>query len=158
MQLLQLASRIIQTEEAWRPRAYYCSEGYPTIGWGFRVGGHKGALPDTVMTREEGAVKLSQLVNGLHEQFTHDARTAPLYALMIDIRKSTLISMAFQIGFEGVLRFSKMWWAIKLGDWHTAGVEALDSVVAREQTPSRWKRNAYMLQTGVLHTYYGFIE
>lgn len=164
MQLIQLASKIVQTEEAWRPRPYYCSEGYPTVGWGFKVGLHGAPLPDMFMTREEGDVKLRELIEGIHKRFCTDLRTADIYPPLSDVRKATLISMAYQLGWDGLLGdgkkikgFPAMWRAIRAGNWHTAAAEALDSVVAREQTPARWKRNASMLDTDALNTYYGFI-
>lgn len=159
MTLIQIATKIIQVEESWRPRPYYCSEGYPTIGWGFKIGGHKAPLPERVMTREEGGVILLDAIETLHHKFSTDLRTDDAYLAMSDVRKATLISMAFQLGFSGVVDtrvgFPAMWRAIRAGDWAQAKAEALDSKVAREQTPARWARNAFMLETGALHTHYG---
>jgi len=155
--VIQYALKAIQTEESWAPVPYYCSERYPTTGWGFKVGEKDGPLPKTTMTREEGDAKLYALVKALHENFCTHSNTCRIYPRLSDVRKATLISMAYQIGFAGVLKFPQMLAALASESYHGAAVAALDSLVARSQTPERWKRNAYMIETGIFHKYYGVL-
>ena len=61
--------------------------------------------------------------------------------------KRALLNMAFQLGFNGLLGFTKMWQALERRDYDTAATEALDSKWA-SQTPTRanevagWIRSA----------------
>ena len=53
-----------------------------------------------------------------------------------DARRSGILSMGYQMGYEGVLGFKRMIDAMKHSDWDRAYSEALDSRWAR-QTPAR---------------------
>lgn len=56
-------------------------------------------------------------------------------------KQEALIEMSYQMGVNGVLKFKKMWLALKEFDYKTASQEALDSRWAT-QTPERAMRIA----------------
>ena len=64
------------------------------------------------------------------------------------VRRFVLISMAYQLGYEGLRAFRKMIKALKAEDYTEASTEALDSKWAK-QTPSRAAHHANLLKTGV---------
>ena len=49
----ELAFKIIFFEEGFRAKPYYCSENFPTIGIGRRIGDKFGALPNIATTLEK---------------------------------------------------------------------------------------------------------
>ena len=57
--------KLLQYEEGFREKPYLCSEGYPTVGTGIRIGPKGAALKNYEFTvpREVDAVWLSSIVN-----------------------------------------------------------------------------------------------
>lgn len=151
--MIQTAITILRKDEGWRSTPYYCSEGYPTIGWGFRCGPKGAPLPDTVMSRPVGDKRMQTKCESLDEMLTSDKSVGKTYSALSTPRKAVLISMAYQLGLNGLLNFKEMWAALASENYAAAANEALDSLAAK-QTPNRWMRNSYTLGTGKLATYY----
>lgn len=146
-----IALKIIKIDEGFRNKPYYCTERFPTIGWGRVVGKYNEPLPDISTTKEKELPwvedRIKQIVLSLSKKF-------PLaWSKCNDVRKAVLISAAYQVGITGVSLFKKMWKAIESSDWEEASKQMLDSLAAR-QTPARWKRNASMMKSGILDNYY----
>ena len=148
---IENAVLILKQDEGWRGEPYYCSEGYPTIGYGFKIGRKGGPLPKASMSKEDGASKLSGICQILNLSLTSNKGST--YSNLSEVRKAVVISMAYQVGFDGLLKFKKMWAALEAGDLNAASKEILNSLAAR-QAPARWKRNSSMLETGELLSYY----
>lgn len=144
--------KIIQTEEGWSSIPYRDHLGYPTIGWGRLLSKDTiNPIPSITTTKQ---AEIPWLDNRIKEIMIQLQAKFPLaWSKCNDVRKSTLISCAYQLGITGLSAFRKMWAAIEKGDWQEASIQMLDSLAAR-QTPARWKRNAYMMETGILHNYY----
>jgi lysozyme len=146
-----LALNIIKLDEGFISKPYYCTERYPTIGWGRVVGKKNEPLPDVSTTKEKELPwvedRIKQIVFSLSQKF-------PLaWSKCNDVRKAVLISSAYQVGTTGITLFKKMWKAIEVSDWEEASKQILDSLAAR-QTPARWKRNSSMMESGILDNYY----
>lgn len=145
------ASKLIKTEEAFRAKPYYCTAGMPTIGYG-RVIGKKGdPLPSIETTPQAESDFVEKEITRLEFKLAGIYPNA--WSRCNEARQAVLVSMAYQLGVAGISAFRKMWAAIEKGDWKEASTQMLDSLAAR-QTPARWKRNAYMMETGILHNYY----
>lgn len=145
------ASRVIKFEEGFREKPYYCSEGYPTIGWG-RVVGRKGEkLPDirTNVVAEE--VFLQQRIYDINKQIPD------ILEPLNDARRAILVSMAYQLGVAGLRKFKKFIQALAREDWAEAQTQMLDSLWAR-QTPNRAKRHAAVILSGELEGAYVCID
>ena len=68
------------------------------------------------------------------------------YHELDEVRKAVVISMVYQLGsLRGWPKFCN---AMSLHDYNLAAMEALDSVVARTETPERFKQHAQMLISG----------
>jgi len=144
---VELAVQNLEKEEGWCSLPYYCTEGFPTIGFGFKIGKKDDPLPEITMDKSVGIGKLRALCDGLDHQFMNDKRTYAIYSDANPVRKAVLINMAYQIGFVGLMNFKQMWAALGAKNYKLAGAECLDSLAAK-QTPARWKRNAQMIITG----------
>lgn len=142
---MTLARKIIAAEEGWRDQPYYCSEGYPTIGYGFKLAGKGDPLPNFVLPRAAGDAWLDALI--LSIEHTMAAKLTRLNAA----RSAVIVSMCYQLGIQGVLQFKRMWAAIDRQDWQSAADEMLDSRWAK-QTPERAQRHAQIMRIGTTTT------
>ena len=75
------------------------------------------------------------------------------YFHLNDKRKAVMLSIVYQIGIYGALKFKKMLGALERADYSAAADEMLNSLAAR-QTPNRWKRNAEQMRSGELNAFY----
>lgn len=128
----------IKRDEGYSATAYRDTRGLLTIGYGFLIDEGGGLLPG------EGdymlANRLSPIVTHLNTQF-------PWFQNMDGTRCRALANMAYQLGFEGLLKFETMLKALANGNYNDAALSALDSLWAR-QTPNRAARIANMLAKG----------
>ena len=145
---------ILEFEEGFRSSPYLCSEGYVTIGYGTKLHNSKGMNPhdfSLVISKEAGYAllkdKVAELLHKLQFGANSDAfRKAP------EATKQILLSMAYQLGYAGLLGFKVMWYHLKHGDYVAAATAALDSRWAM-QTPARANRHAHVIATGNMGVY-----
>lgn len=152
MTLNEMCLLMIKSEEGFRSEPYYCSEGYPTIGYG-RVIGAKGSSLSIAKANEQTESEwvdkeINQLISSLK---THNQ---VVWEMCNTARKAVLVSMAYQLGFAGLSGFKMALASIAGGDYDSAAIHMLDSKWAK-QTPNRAARHAEQMQTGNLLNYYG---
>lgn len=151
-----LASNVIKYEEGLRLVPYYCTEGYPTIGWGEVIGKQHDPLPDIVWTIDQAQQALDKKLTIAIKELSTNKVTKPVWVSLGDDtdRKSILISMWYQLGIDRLSGFKNTLAAILEKDWQKASDEMLDSKVARSTAIKRWKRQSNAMLTGdVLSTY-----
>jgi len=142
MTMSRTAVQILEFEEGWRESPYYCSEGYPTVGYGFKIGDKSAPLPVFTLPQAAGTAWLQELVGSL----AWDLRDR-MGSIKLNDRRAVIISMCYQLGINGCFAFRKMWEAIDREDWSEAANQMLDSKWAR-QTPARAHRHATVMETG----------
>lgn len=150
--MIDLATKIIKLDEESGVCAlipYYCSEQYPTIGWGFRIGEKYAPLPDITITLEEANNRLAAMLKKYHKQLSEHINTRHIYPKLNPVRQAVLLSMRHQLGMDGLIDFRKMWIGIESQDWKEAAAQILDSK-AYKQAPARFVRNAQMMRLGEL--------
>ncbi len=147
--------KLLTFEEGYRESAYYCSEGYPTIGIGKRIGS-KGASLDSYRF----TLPLTVAQDWLEEETDVLVKRMQKYSWFNGLnadRQAIILSMAYQLGVAGLFMFQNMIRAIEAEEWEQVEVEALDSRWYR-QTPKRAVRHAQVLRTGnLMETYKGLI-
>tara|TARA_Y100001970_G_scaffold174248_1_gene212675 strand:+ start:396 stop:824 length:429 start_codon:yes stop_codon:yes gene_type:complete len=118
----EIKSRI-KEHEGFRDTVYSDSLGFATIGYGHLV------LPNDNFV--EGTTYPKEM---LEEVFDNDFKIAHDSAneLLINIEhnhivKGVIIEMCFQLGKPRVMKFKKMWEALKNNDLETASKEMIDS-------------------------------
>ncbi len=141
--------KLIEKEEGWRESPYYCSEGYPTIGYGFKLGDKGAPLPKFILPKVAGDAWLTRLIEDLESQF----ESLYWFNHLCIPRRAIILSMAYQMGYTGVMKFKKMIVALEARDYIKASNEMLQSRWAN-QTSSRAHRHAIQLQGGFWHHYY----
>jgi lysozyme len=140
----------IKRHEGFSSRAYNCSNGYPTIGYGSKL--PLNLIEQTLvkdvsfLTEEEAEIILSYRLDG----YIHDLNKSKEKILrrVYEDRKYILYNMAYQLGIRGLLNFKRMWEALDKRDYTTASNEMLDSKWAREDSPKRANELAQIMKTG----------
>ena len=140
---------LLNKEEGFSAKPYYCSAGYPTIAHGIRIG-PKGAplnLYEFTVSKSLAAVWLAEKVKEtLADMDKYDNIRAAMAACN-EPRQAILISMAYQMGAEGLSKFTNTLKSIATKNWHAAQAGMLASKWAK-QTPNRAQRHAIQMLTG----------
>lgn len=117
------------------------SNGYWTIGIGHLIDKRKGGRIHRDIIYQILARDISEKTELLYQRFP--------WAMDLDEpRRAVLICMAFQLGIDGLSKFPKAMSFMEKGAWYAAAQEFANSLVAREQTPERWKRFCNQIRTG----------
>lgn len=140
---------LLNREEGYSEKPYYCSAGYPTIGIGKRIGPKGAPLSQYQFTvsKQLAAVWLSE---ELQQKVADMSAHANIMAAMVacnDARKAILISMAYQMGADGLAKFNNTLKAVAEQRWNDAANGMLNSAWAK-QTPNRAARHAEQMKTG----------
>lgn len=121
--------------------AYQDKEGWWTIGVGHLIDKKKGGrLPESIID--------ALLDYDIAEKSKQLFARFPWAKNLNEARQAVLISMTFQLGVGDLAQFKRGLAAMEAGQWDKAAVEFLDSKVAKEQAPERWKRFAQQIRLG----------
>jgi lysozyme len=149
---------LLRFEEGWRSKPYRCTEGYPTVGFGFRIGpqGADMNLYQFSLPVRAGEAWLDSLISNLEV----DMRRYPKLAMALQVcerdpaRLAVLQSMAYQMGVKGLAAFKNTLQAVIERRWNDAAAGMLNSRWAK-QTPERAQRHALQMRTGLWAREYG---
>ena len=149
---------LIKHEEGWRSKPYLCTEKYPTVGFGFRIGpqGADIKLYQSTLPVRAGEAWLDTILSGLETDMRRDPKLAmAMQACERDpARMAVLQSMAYQMGVKGLAAFNNTLQAVIERRWNDAAAGMLNSRWAR-QTPERAQRHALQMRTGLWAPEYG---
>lgn len=149
---------ILNFEEGFRARPYVDSEGYPTVGTGFLIGPKGAAITNYTfsLSKNVSDVWLQELV----ETKKAEMKASPaVYAALKNCnpaRSDVLISMAYQLGTQGLAGFKNTLQMIAVGNFTGAAAGMMNSLWAK-QTPKRALRHADVMRTGTYDVYKGLI-
>ena len=141
---------LLNVEEGYSETPYYCSAGYPTIGVGQRIG-PKGAplkLYEFTVSKALAAVWLADKVKETLADMDKYPNIRAAMAVCNEPRQAILISMAYQMGADGLSKFTNTLKSVATQNWHAAQAGMLASKWAK-QTPNRANRHATQMLTGV---------
>lgn len=141
------ALQLIEHAEGYRAKPYHCSEGYPTVGIGKRIGPKDSPL-EAYQFEVSHRVATAWLIEEVIA-IVAVLKDVEWFVKLDDNRQNVIISMAYQMGVEGLLKFKKMIAALECGDWLEAKMQALDSRWYA-QTSKRALHHAQVLLTGDL--------
>ena len=134
-------AQLLEDEEGRVAHAYQDHLGFWTIGVGRLIDKRKGGR----LTDPEIDYLLS---NDIAEKTGELARALAWFNDLDEVRRNTLIAMAFQMGTAGLLGFRNTLEMVKAGDYKAAGRGMLQSRWA-QQTPLRAERMARQMESGV---------
>lgn len=147
---------LLNLEEGRKLRPYLCSNGYPTVGIGFRIGPKGADIKQYQFTLTDAVCDawLLALIDNTITAMNKRSLIAAALAQCNEAQAAVLISMAYQMGVSGLANFKMMLTAIAQQQWATAGAEMMNSLWAK-QTPNRAKRHQQQLLTGLWLAEYG---
>ena len=175
MNFLLMTTKQLEYQEGNRDRVYLCTNNKKTIGCGRNLDDNPIdnfeknsvlnwqrynvfelnellASGDILMDKERALNLLLHEVITIHYQIKSRIEC---YNQLSVPRKAVLVSMAFQMGFSGLLGFKNTLKAFRKNDFKTAHHEKLDSEWYREDTPGRAKEMALQME---LNKWQGVVE
>lgn len=135
MDLLKVMNYITK-HEGFKGRPYLDPTGKTTIGFGRN-------LEANPITRETGYQMLREDIDVITDRLCKFSE----YRALSNNRKMVIIDMAYQMGVDGVLKYSKMWAAIKANDFNVAANEILNSNCGRLYG-ERERENSKFMRSG----------
>lgn len=135
MELTQTEAYIKQ-EEGYRRHMYKCPSGKWTIGIGLNL---EAGLPE-----DEAEAILRLRLDKLKAQLGAEL---PWFKNLNEARQAALLSMAYQMGLAGLLKWQRTLGHVASGDYEAAAAEMVKSRWYT-QTQGRARRTAYMMRYG----------
>jgi lysozyme len=141
--------RELRKEEGLRLIPYNDHLGFATVGYGHLIA-KRNVTPEDLrewegFTQEEAEDLLyedvSKTINAVRKR-------VPFFDALDGPRKTVLAGMAFQMGVEGLLLFKNMLRAVDKGLYKEAGMEMMNSLWAKKQTPKRAKKLVERMVSG----------
>ncbi len=150
--------KILNYEEGYKDRPYIDTEGYPTVACGVKIGPKGAPLSNYTFTvpREVGDVWLESFVASTIKKMNENPLIISAMKACNQERKDILISMAYQMGVQGLAGFKNTLAMVASGNFSGAASGMLSSKWAK-QTPNRANRHAEVMRTGTLDAYKGII-
>ena len=143
MDLETRVEELLEREEGFVPYAFPDSKGYLTIGIGTLIDKRRG---DGISKAAAWFMLREKVVS-----IAADLDAAiPWWRSLTDDRQAVLVSMVYQMGTSGLLKFKRTLAAMQRGDYEAASAGMLASKWAREDSPERAKRAADAMLTGSL--------
>ena len=122
----------IKEHEGFRDTVYADSLGYATIGYGHLVLPTDNFVEGVTYPKEQ----LEELFDMDFNQAKQSANELLVGLDINDIAKGVIVEMCFQLGKPRVMKFKKMWVAIRNNDFEEAANQMIDSAW-HKQTTSR---------------------
>ena len=142
----------LKIDEGFRNKAYHCTEGRLTIGYGYNLDANCLNLPKPMldnyvahgMLEEEASMLLLRCVNDCVMQCEHNF---DWWSKLNKTRQDAITNMVFNIGIGKFLGFKNTIYALSSGDWACASKELLNSKWAA-QVGARAQRIANAIKEG----------
>lgn len=141
---------LLLIEEDYSAVPYLCSERYPTIGIGTRIG-PQGADINLYQMRVSKEVAKMLLKEDLKLDYDISKEFDLNY---FEPRYVIIQSMIYQLGLTGFLGFKKAIQLMRYGLWEKASIEMLDSLWYK-QTKNRAKRHSDVIYSNDWSAYEG---
>ena len=121
----------LRRHEGLRLAPYRCPAGFLTVGYGHNLDADPvpGMERRSALTEGEAEALLQRDTDACGRAL--DA-AFPVWRSLGEARQAVLLNMAFNLGVQGLLRFTRTLEAVKRGDFETA---------AREMLDSKWRRD-----------------
>lgn len=140
---LDMALSLVKEAEGFIPNKYLCPAGKVTQGYGRNLEVHP--LSEEELKELNGDGTVSETVAekwALHELLDCEIKLMSniIYKNQSAVCKAVLLDMCFNIGYTGLMKFKKMWFALGNKDYPLATREMKDSSWYT-QVGNRGKRN-----------------
>ncbi|ECO0585165.1 glycoside hydrolase family protein [Salmonella enterica subsp. diarizonae] len=149
---------LLKMEEGVSHKPYINSLGYPTVGVGFKLGPQGASLKNYTFCLTDNVIEawLQENIDRVYRSMQRNEKINRALLYSNSVRADILISMAYQMGVNGLAGFNNMFVAITGQDWNNAADEMRRSIWAK-QTPERAERHATVIETGQWAPVYNFV-
>lgn len=134
---MSLIANMLMKDEGCRLKVYTDTLGHPSIGYGRALDTNGISIDEADYLLANDIARVTQEVSG----------ALPWFGTLDGSRQAVLLSMAFQMGIEGLLAFRQTLAYIQTQRWQEASDAMLNSKWA-SQTPERAQRLANIILTG----------
>lgn len=144
---LNIALELVKEAEGFEPNEYRCTAKKLTQGYGRNLEAHPLSDEEKAELNEDGSVSKEVAEKwALKELKECEAKLCQniIYNSQSPIRKAVLLDMCFNIGYAGLMKFKKMWFALGNKEYPEASRQAKDSAWYT-QVGNRGKRNVEII-------------
>lgn len=121
MSVIDIATKSLKLHEGFRDKAYTCTAGKLTIGYGLN-------LEARGLTEKEAEYILQNCIN----ECLDDLETRTYWDELTDIQKAGLVDLRYNLGASGFRQFKKMEAALVSGNYAEAALQIMDSSYANQ--------------------------
>lgn len=137
----QKLKQMLLRDEKYEQYVYTDSTGHSTIGIGQNISPNGEGI-----SLDEALYLLDNKINSLYTKMSHYFKW---FSSLNEARQIALVNMAYNLGFEGFLKFHNMLFSLENGDMEKASNDMLDSLWIN-QVGDRANRLANIIRTGEL--------
>lgn len=149
---LDIALELVKEAEGFYTGTYLCPAGKITQGYGRNLEVHPLTEEEKEELNNDGSVSkevaekwaLKEL-----QECEEKLMSNIIYQKQTEVRKAVLLDMCFNIGYSGLMKFKKMWFALGDRDYTTASREMKDSSWYI-QVGTRGKRNVTIMASNMI--------
>ena len=144
---LDMALKLVKEAEGFEPLPYHCTAGKLTQGYGRNLEVHPLSVEEMKELNADGSVSEHIAEKwAIHELLDCEIKLMSniIYKNQSSVRKAVLLDMCFNIGYAGLMKFKKMWFALGNKDYPEASRQAKDSAWY-VQVGNRGKRNVEIM-------------
>lgn len=149
---LDLALKLVKEAEGFEPLPYRCTEKKLTQGYGRNLEVYPLSEVEKAELNEDGSVSEEVAEKWAIEELRlceDRLKDNVIFKSQSDPRKAVLLDMCFNIGYTGLMKFKKMWFALGERDYPQASREMKDSSYY-VQVGTRGKRNVEIMASNVI--------
>ena len=147
---LDMALDLVKESEGFSAVPYYCPSNRLTQGYGRNLEVHPLSEEEKAELASYGSVSEEVAERwALKELISCEMKLSQniIYSKLSPTRKAVLLDMCFNIGFSGLMKFKKMWFALGNRDFAEASRQMKDSNWY-VQVGNRSKRNVILMAKG----------
>ena len=149
---MNMALELVKEAEGFYPNTYRCPAGKLTQGYGRNLEVHPLSDEEKAELNEDGSVSkevaekwaLKEL-----QECEEKLMSNIIYQKQTEVRKAVLLDMCFNIGYSGLMKFKKMWFALGERDYAEASRQMKDSKYYTD-VKSRGKRNVTIMASNII--------
>ena len=149
---LDLALKLVEEGEGFYAETYLCPAGKLTQGFGRNLEVHPLSDDEKSELNKDGSVNEviaeKWAIKELYE-CEEKLKLNIIYQKQSDVRKAVLLDMCFNIGYGGLMKFKKMWFALGNKDYAEASRQMKDSKYYTD-VGTRAKRNVVMMASNTI--------
>ncbi|WP_067176952.1 glycoside hydrolase family protein [Sulfurospirillum sp. UCH001] len=149
---MNMALELVKEAEGFYPNTYHCPAGKLTQGYGRNLEVHPLTEEERLELNQDGTVSefiASKWALKELQECEEKLLQNIIYQKQSDTRKAVLLDMCFNIGYSGLMKFKKMWFALGDRDYTTASSEMKDSSWY-VQVGTRGKRNVTIMASNMI--------